>query len=436
MDYYFGGIRRLDWGFDNPNMTAALIAMVAVAVFGTGLVWKKLFWPSLIPGFVLSAALHQTLSRGGMVAFGCGFICLFIAIRPQLNRVKIIALLAMIVMLFAYANYHGGASRYVQGVNGKEDRSISNRWLIYKVVPQMIADAPGGWGRGQAPEAYQQWYQPEGRSETYLNLVNSHFTWLVEWPFWARILYILSWALVMVASWPQAKHPWWGVILAVWLTLFLAASFSSVAHRPWIWPLPAGLLAVLAIHRLVTWQGLSRKQILLVVSAPAGAYLTIWLIAELSRGEVKIQHRGGITIAGSTKPQNKIALCGSDQRILGERCGHRIRAHVKSNSNVSVTFFESPGTLDASYQSVILVGDAHEKFQAPKHSHLYLLNPSAPTKSMNLQDTKSIKVLWGSFNSSPAWYGWQAKASQNPGIELIKLPGEGMFLENWFNELK
>lgn len=436
MDYYFDGIQRLDWGFGNPNITAALIAMIAVAVFGAGLVWRKFFWLSIIVGSVLSATLHQTLSRGGLVAFGCGFGSLFVVIRPRLGRWQSAAILAMICLLFAYANKHGGTSRYITGVNGKDDRSLSNRWLIYKVVPQMIADAPGGWGKGKAAEAYHQWYQPEGRSETYLNLVNSHFTWLVEWPFWARILYGMSWSLVLLVSWPNSKHRWWGIVLAVWMTLFVASCFSSVAHRPWIWPFPVTLLLTVIIHRLVTHQGPSRKQMLAVIFAPLAVYLAILLIAGISRSDSQIQHTNGITTVGSVAAMRKIALCGSDRRILGERYGHRIRAFVKSHADASISYFDSPATSIAGYQTAVLVGDAHEKFKVSPKCDLFLLNPSPPARSTNLQDFKSAKVLWGSLNPSPAWYAWQAKSAQNTELELIQIPGEGLFLENWLAQIK
>lgn len=436
MSFHFEGIRRLDWGFDNPNMTAALIAMIAIAVLGTGLVWKRAFWVSLLVGLVLLVALYQTLSRGGMVAFGIGFVMLLLAIRPHLSWYQIISILAMFGALFAYASLHGGASRYVQGLAGEEDRSISNRWLIYKSVPSMIVDAPQGWGIGKAPDAYHQWYQPEGRSESYLNLVNSHFTWLVEWPTWGRLLYGLGWGLILIGTWPRPEHRWWGIVMAVWLTFFVAASFSSVAHRPWMWPFPVLLLLFVMIHRIWIRKGFSKKDLIFVGMVPVLSYFTIAVLARSLGNGGRIYHEKGITTVGPSGSGRKIALCGSESKILGERFGHRIRGFVRSHAGTSVTFYETPTIISPSYQDVVLVGNAHEDFRSSPISSLWLLNPSAPTSDLDLRDFRSAKILWGAFNPSPAVYAWRGKAGLDHRIELVTLQGEGLFLENWLNEVQ
>lgn len=436
MDYFYEGIHRLDWGFGNPNMTAALIAMLAVAICGVALVWKKLFWFAIPVTTGLLVALIHTLSRGGMVAFLVGFIALVIAIRPRLDRKRIITLVCLAMILVGYAHHLGGAARYVQGINGLEDRSLENRWLIYKSIPRMLLNAPGGWGKGNAADAYHQWYQEEGRSETYLNLVNSHFTWLVEWPTWARLLYCIGWAFVFSLAWPCARHRWRGIVLAVWITFFIASCFSSVAHRLWIWPLPISLFLVVMFHRYLvgSWRP-QRRSIGIAASAGVASYLLLLLLALIPSGIPPIHHHKDSTTVGSSQASERIALCGNDRSILGEKLGHRLRAYVKQHPDRSVTLFETPAKIHGVYQTTVLAGDAYQKFMHCSGNNLLFLNPSNSPGSFNFQDFKTAKVLWGSMNPSYAWYAWQAKAAQTPGLELVKQPGEGMYLENWLDQL-
>jgi len=436
MDYFYQGIHRLDWGFGNPNMTAALVAMLAVAVCGVALVWRKAFWFALPVAAGLLVALVHTLSRGGMVAFLAGFVVFVMAVRPRPGRVHAGVLVAVAVLVVGYAFHLGGATRYVQGINGVEDRSVSNRWLIYSSAPGMLHDAPGGWGKGKASDAYHQWYQSEGRGEDYLNLVNSHLTWMVEWPTALRLLYIAGWALVFLLAWPVSGHRWWGVVLSVWVALFVASCFSSVCHRPWIWPFPAALLLILLVHRLILMKRVPMLRALLI--GPALALLVYGLLlapALFSKDGPALRRRAGIVEVGSPEAPVKIVLCGKDRAILGTRFGHRIRSYVRKHPGTMITFVEEPRELDSSYHTTVLVGDALGKFQAAAGTNLVLLNPPAPSPDWKQYDTCAVRVLWGDLNPSPAWYAWQRKSAGSKGIVLTRLLGESLFLETWLDEL-
>jgi hypothetical protein len=433
--FFYRGIPRLDWGFENPNMTAALIAMLAVATIGAGLIWKRVFWLLAVVSCGLIIALIHTLSRGGMVAFIVGTLCMIIAIRPSLSRPKIIGVAMMILVLVLYSYHMGGAARYIQGLNGVEDRSIGNRWLIYRAVPRMILDAPGGWGMNQAANAFHQWYQPEGRTETYSTLVNSHFTWLVEWSTWKRLLYGFAWALILVFTWPRKEYPWWGTVFGVWVTLFIAACFTSVGHRLWIWPFPVMLLIVCLIQRLMAGRYFERWKIAIAAVASLGGYFLILSIAVLVTIDVPpLRHRDGSTIVGFKNASEKIAVYGNDRRILGEKFGHRFRNDVKSHPRRSITFYESGEGIDNMYSTIVLVGAAFEKMGSISIDNVVLLNPSDPGNFVEKEKDKSLLVIWGEMNPSPAWFAWQQKALTRE-IELIRIPGEGLFLESWLTLL-
>ena len=435
MDYYFNGIRRLDWGFNNPNMTAALIAMLAVVALGTGFIYRKYFWHILPIAYVLMVCLIQTLSRGGLIALVVGFVALVVSVRPILNRSKVIALAIMTLSLIGYSYYSGGAERYTQGINGLEDRSISNRWLIYKSVPSMIVDAPQGWGIGNASSAYHQWYQPEGRDESYLNLVNSHFTWLVEWPWWARIFYITAWAVTLIMLWPYSKSRASGVALAVWATFFVAASFSSVAHRPYIWVLPFLVFSVVIIHRYIARIGLSSKQILSACLVASAVYIGIYLFASALPTHPSVWHSAGVTIIGPLNADRKIVVYGTDDNILGKRYGHRIRGYLKSHPTTNITVYDSIPKKNGVYDDIVMVGNTHEKFNCLPEGRNYLLNPSAPGDDFSTGQATSTTIIWGSFNPSLEWYSWRVELENNPKLKLSKLQGEGLYLDSWLDEI-
>ena len=71
-ELYFNGIWRMDWGLGNPNKTAALIAILMVAVWGLAYVRKWGFWVAITLFMALGGCLVHTFSRGGLIAAGLG----------------------------------------------------------------------------------------------------------------------------------------------------------------------------------------------------------------------------------------------------------------------------------------------------------------------------------------------------------------------------
>ena len=100
--------------------------------------------------------------------------------------------------------------RYGQGV-ATEDRSISNRFELWKAAPTMMVDAPSGWGGGKSGQAYMNWYQPLDQHEAYRTLVNSHLTWLVELGWLGRFVYLTGWFTVFLMCFPPGGggHDGW-----------------------------------------------------------------------------------------------------------------------------------------------------------------------------------------------------------------------------------
>ena len=299
---YYQGVWRMDWGLGNPNTTAALIALLMLAVWVLPLLHRWLFWVALPAFTALGMCLMHTMSRGGVVAAAAGFAVLLAhlyrarflnspfltgftglnrltgffflkqrnpenPVNPVQNeakvkwsRIRMLAVAIGIIVMFTGAGTLQTSTRFARS---PQDRSIFNRLVIWRQTPRMMVDAPWGWGIGNASRAYMSWYQPLERPERYRVLVNSHLDWLVEFGWPMRLLYVLGWAAVFVicGSLTQRhkghngdKRPtpdfrtlelsnfrtllFCGVVCGMWTAFFVAATFSSVAESLWLWVLP------------------------------------------------------------------------------------------------------------------------------------------------------------------------------------------------------
>lgn len=445
MDYFYEGIQRLDWGFGNPNKTAAFIALLVVTFWAAGVAWKRAFWLMMPIAAIFTVFLLQTISRGGLVAAIAGVLAVFLVIRPRWQWQHWLTIGCMMIGLWLYSDSLGVADRYVQGLGtGEEDRSLSNRWLIYRAVPQMLIDAPQGWGAGNASEAYQQWYQPIGRGETYLNLVNSHFTWMVEWSTWKRVLYCIGWLAVVVISYPVRGRSWWVINFGIWVTFFIASAFSSVAHHPWMWPLPLVSLSAILVDRLFFKKGLSKKfyAYLIAGTSTVGALSYLLLISSsiVLPKQAEVTYNQKAVTVGDHSARKQVIIIGSDQAVLGKTLGHRLRSYVDENGDVALIWRESLSLQQADLPSihlVIVAGDVIEKVKPeylPKDTPLLLLNPTLHPAWI-ADHNGGIEVLWGDFHTSYAWYSWQHFAKTNEHVKLTKLLGEGTYLESWLTHI-
>ena len=243
MDFYYLGNWRMDWGLGNPNKTACLIACLLIAVWTVPFLWKRGFWLALIIFTALSWCLVETYSRGGMLAFLAGMGILLLWTPRPWARTKWIGVFASIWVLGAFVLYAKAQVRYGQGLFS-EDQSITHRLAIWRHVPEMMAAAPWGWGFGKAGDSYTQWYQPFGESLNYLNLVNSHFTWMTEGGWLASVLYLFGWMAILIFCWPVPRARFKALPLALWVAFAVAGFFSHVEESPWLWVLPILALVV------------------------------------------------------------------------------------------------------------------------------------------------------------------------------------------------
>ena len=173
---------RLDIGFGNPNKTAALFAMLAVWTLSRAVRSSRawLAWTFWIATSALGVMLALTGSRGGVVAFAAGAAVVGAANLKSMLRLSRILPVVLIVAALVGAAFASGLSARMSKIAPGDDESVEHRLVIWRAAPAMIHDAPCGWGKGNAGEAFTNWYQPLDRRERYRTLVNSHLTELVE----------------------------------------------------------------------------------------------------------------------------------------------------------------------------------------------------------------------------------------------------------------
>lgn len=426
---HFNGFWRMDWGLGNPNKTAALIAVLMVAVWAVAYVRRNGFWVALGLFFGLGICLIHTFSRGGLVSavIGAGVVMVFVP-RPWQRR-RFVAVCGVLGLLVVFACMIQAPERYGQGL-GEEDRSITNRLDVWKSAPAMMAGAPGGWGWGNAGEAYMQWYQDPERREVYRTLVNSHLTWMVEGGWLSRFGYVFSWLAVLMLCFPMRGHPWMSVPLGVWVAFGVAATFSSVAETPWLWVVPGAALLAVLIVRLRRRSLPEAKAWAAAGGCSAVVCGMLWLFGAWSVG-TDVRLLGGIVYLGPTKPDYWLV---PDGKVLGKHYGRTLRRSLQlaTNPETSVAIALSVLAIPEKSTGKIIVagGGTEEEWRrlqayARSRSIVFLTPDRAPFAAEQSEPRLSVRAVFGEFSQSRVLAAWKASGT----AEIIR--GAGDYLPKW-----
>ncbi len=428
-DIFFHGVWRMDWGLGNPNKTAALIAILMVAVWGLAFVRRWGFWLALPAFTVLGGCLVHTFSRGGLVAAMFGLLPLLVsAPRPwPLRRMVAAGVAVWVMILFAFSlNAH---ERYGQGVV-RQDRSITNRLHLWKHGPLMIADAPGGWGLGNAAKAYLRWYQPLEDTESYRTFVNSHLEWLVEFGWPLRFLYLFAWAAVLLVCLPARGSPWLAVPLGIWVAFGVASIFSSVAESPWLWILPC-----LALLAALGWRMTKRRWPAVVTWTVPVATAAFGCVALLLVGATGTAVEGSSrkVILGEGTPKFWLVV---DEPVLGgARFAKTLRQALSDRETpptVGVVWSAKDLPSDLAGAVVVVTGaslaegrvDAGRILGNAKRT--VFLSPGFYPQEAGLDPGRPFgAALFGEFSQSPFLSAWEETG------RVKRIVGAGDFLPAW-----
>ena len=427
----------------NPNDVAAFIVLVILSL-PVLLIWSKwwtwLVWPSET---VLIALLVGTGSRGGILAL---IVALIVnAILAWRLRCTLLVKTWLIVILCSLIGIGAGLSAFPKGfrlgsVDLSPDASAGRRLEVWSRVPAMLAAAPDGWGSGNSAEAYEQWFEPVGEDVALRHLLSSHLTWLVEfgWPF--RWLYLFLWMAVIVLMVPgqKFKFPIWGI--AVW-TAFLVALFYNVAGQWWNWPLPVIWLMAALILRC-------RQKTL-----PSGRY---WILSALASGifvglpfvifglyppetPVRGSDAGDIVLVGTGKPA--VAILGPSKDVLGDFYGQKIRKEW-SQASGSVVILAQPDarasdSLADCHLYVISGVDETalknwELFFTPKaESKLILINCRVEPDDW-IKTFSRVVYCHGEFYGDPFYNHWKDFSTANPAVSVKDIPRHEAYIADWW----
>lgn len=415
----------MDWGLGNPNKTAALIATLMVGLWILAYIRRWGFWAALVGFAALGVCLVHTFSRGGLVALFFGLVpVLLMAPRPWPWK-RIIGVVTAIWVIVGFSVYLQAYERLGQGVV-QEDRSITNRLELWKSAPAMMLDAPGGWGLGNSGKAFMEWYQPLDHNEPYRTMVNSHLTWLVEFGWIGRFLYLTGWLAVFMICLPDARSRWLAVPFGVWLAFLVSAIFSSVAEERWVWVVPGLALLAATAWRIKT--GIWPKPAGWLIP-PIVAILALLLVLIFGRGS-EIQRVKSAVVIGKGTPTIWVA---TDEKVLGARPGRMLRTFKQELDGACLGIVADLKELpDVSGTTVILAGrfssdpsDTVRKLADA--TSVLLVNPAIFPEEVGEMGKLNGKltVVIGGFAQTPAARSWEAD------FQTQRLAGVGDFVPDW-----
>jgi len=423
MNFYYEGILRMDWGFGNPNRTAALIATLMIASWGLAYFKRWGFWAASIIFTGLGLALVQTFSRGGIVAAAVGCLILLIFAPRPWKRHQVITALVIACIIGGYSFFASAADRYVESWQG--DASVLNRLELWKSVPKMITDAPTGWGIGLSQNAFLQWYQGIDRQERFLNLVSLHFTLLAElgWPL--RLGYIGLWVFGLILAFPGTRHRELSIPFAILVTFFVAGIFTHFADSwpVYLPPVAALLIALFLRLRHQNWPSVPLLGSGIALTLVTAAIIFLWGVntpGPAIRGD---RHQ---VVAGQGEPAAWIVI---DPTVLGREFGQTFRRFLADTHDAPTLAFVTTVKATPPGAPLVLCGktglDAPTLLQNLHCPQLVLLNSALFPLQLDEESQGNVKAFFGEFSHSDTQQIWLSTQKS----EIVS--GAGDYLPQW-----
>ncbi|MDQ8196258.1 O-antigen ligase family protein [Coraliomargarita sp. SDUM461004] len=489
---------RLDWfgaGPSSPNKTGALLAIVFIAAWWPALRFRWGYWLSLPVAFVAAGILLQTESRGAIMGAVSGLLVLVVGgfftktrvdrfplchsasedtvktLKERLKRnafmLRALSLVVALCLLVFYSHQLGVNDRMTAMTSG-EDGSTNVRFALYSAGLQMIADAPSGWGHGQAGNAYGQWYQEVGDSRSYLSLVNSHLTWMTDYGMLFQFVYIAGWVLVLLLCWPLGPMRYredaigmaslqeieWSdvsierssertgalslrlIAFATWVVLGLCGVFSSVLTLVWLWVIPCSLLLLCLFQRVRSNDWPSVRQAQVACLAVILGFFGLQAVAHAFAwgNQIAVDHE---LIELGEMPKT-VAIVQPDRQILGDKFGHTIREYLEDTGGMTVLRDDSAQVDLSQFETLVFSGSLPQMDLSEHTGSLVWLNPPANVEDATLEVLRErlLTIVVGSLGDWRRVRLWQSLADENLKWDLIELRGVADFIPNWPKYIK
>jgi hypothetical protein len=431
----------------NPNDVATFIVVLILSL-PILLKWsERWIWFILPVETALIGLLVGTGSRGGVLALICGLLvsvilCWRIGSSPKSWKTWTSIGLAITLGVGAGLTVFPKGFR-IGTVDVSPEASAGRRLEVWSTVPAMLASAPNGWGLGKSAEAYEQWFEPVGENVALKHLLSSHLTWLVEFGWPVRWLYLFLWmgAIVLLIPSRNFNFPIWGV--AVW-TALLVALFYNAAGKWWNWPLPA--LWLVAVLILRCRQNAFPTGHYWISSALVSGILVglPFIILNLHPSEMPVCGRdaGNIVLVGAGKPT--IAILGPSKDVLGNFYGQEVRKEwLKAGQDAgSIIVVGQPNASASDYLAdchLYVLSGAEE--MALKNCEL-LFTPKAKSKLLlincRVEPDNWIKAFsqvvycHGEFYGDPFYNEWKNFSITNPAVSVKDIPRHEAYIADWW----
>ena len=439
----YQGVSRWAFGLDNPNKAATILACVLLILLAAclrassrgrvALLRDRIGRGALVAiAAAVGYCLVHTFSRGGVVAFLLGVLPLLIGTwKGQHKFRRWWPFLFVVLIMAGTAAWIGFAGRVARSLPA-DDASVGNRFAIWRNVPSMMVDAPGGWGHGSAGDVFMSWYQPLERHERYRTLVNSHFTWLVELGWVGRFALVCAWMLAFgmgIVRWKMRGDP---LPLAVWVCFATAAFFSSVAEdwRVDVVPLVA---LVPAVGTFFSAAAARKRMVVTAALLASGLLLSVFVVLGIAcrPADVLPIHRsadGARMTVGDGVPDGWI-VCDA-KTMGGATCGRILRDFMKTpeGSGRAYGLARDLAAVPADVRQLALCGAEADagptvlsKFTAL--ADVRVLSPNRPEDWLAARGKQtSVSVFCGEFAQA-------CPADDAEGLTVV--PGVAEFLPSW-----
>ena len=400
-DVWSDGSRLRLW-FDNPNKAGLLFAEVTLAALALFFLSRWWWW---VLGGVLSIAsfgcLVATSSRGGFLAFLAGLGIVFLSrIRAFLNWKRLLPVVVALSLAAGWIVWSGQSERLAKNLF-REGQAETSRLLVWREVPRMIVEAPGGWGFGKSARAYIDWYQKKNNC-LLQNMISGHLTFLVEagWPL--RVGYVMFWLLALILSFRQALAGKSPVPCAVLTAFAVAACFNPVVAIAELWVLPVACM-VMVLNRERHAVGNWRTRLVPLLLAGVGTVVfvasVLVLKAEFEDGSrPTIRKSGDAVVLNGDEP--KVWIADDDYVLHGGYWwmeGQEIRKYYQAHPDAPASaWVRSVGSLPAHADRIVLVGTAASDYLAlpsrPLAREIVFLSPDCTWRAVPEEILGKAKV--------------------------------------------
>lgn len=380
-DLWRGGKDRLRLWFASPNVAGIFLAECALMFLFLALKLRLRVAFAAV-SLILTYGVFATGSRGALVAFLVGLLCLGAGYFKALISKRGLIILGIAVTVFLAGLVFSGNLTRVADTFHKVDQSNSLRIKAARAALQMFADAPSGWAGGDVPSrnALLNWYvMDESHS------LRTHLMSLTEWGWFKGYFYVLFWVVLMaVGIWSLAKgNP---IIAMMWSAFAISGMFNPVYINWEVWVLPVMTLACFADVRIRL--SATDGKIIGACSAIVSLFVVIGLIAMgniLDRPVgIRVKSVGKATSVNGGEP--RIWIAGDELTMGGGGFPGRdiMRYYSKHPKSEPVAYVYDVEDLPESADIVVLsgrsVGDYVRRYEAKqpvcRAKRLVMLSPS------------------------------------------------------------